>query len=80
MKHELIIGRVLHQHGDDPAMTSSAGTLNGDSTIFLVLHRAEKPNVRLIAGVAPSVLADGFLVDVVPSEEVPLNSHMAPNA
>ena len=78
--YELVTDRVLRNLCDDPATTPGAGALNKYTTILLVLNRAEKSDVRLIAGVTPSVFAYGLLVDLIPDEEVPLNSHMAPNA
>ena len=74
------MGLVLPNLRDNSAFTPSACSLNEDTTVLLVLDRVEKTDICLVAGVAPCVLADGVLVDPVSSEEVPRNSHVAPNA
>ena len=78
--NELVTNRVLRDLRNDPAEASGTSTLNKHTTILLVLNRVEESDIRLIASVTPSVPANVLLVDLVPSKEVPMNSHMAPNA
>jgi hypothetical protein len=77
--YELVTNRVLRDLRNDPAEASGTSTLNKHTTILLILNGVEESNIRLIASVAPSVLANVLLVDLVPGKEVPMNSHMAPN-
>ncbi len=78
--HGLATAGSILNLGDDLTAALGAIAFNEYTVVLGVLGWIKKPGVRFIAGAAPGVLADGFLILRWPREEVLLNSHLAPNA
>ena len=76
----LVMSAGLPDLRNNLAAAPGASALNEEAAALLVLDRVEKPDIRLATVVTPSVLADGLLIDPIPSKEVSWNSHVAPNA